>query len=82
MHLKEESDMAGIKGKITRSKKNQPRTVYLSNFLGMWTEGNSLHFSMQKGKQKLHTSISPTDGMVYFLLKGLWDYGIRHGETN
>ncbi|PIQ82278.1 MAG: hypothetical protein COV76_04460 [Candidatus Omnitrophica bacterium CG11_big_fil_rev_8_21_14_0_20_64_10] len=74
--------MTGVKGKIIRSGKRQRRTVYLSNFLGMWTDGRRLHLTMQKGRQNLHTSISPGDGMVYFLLRGLWEYGMQHGETS
>ena len=73
--------MAGIKGRITRSARGQRRTVYLSNFLGMWVQGNALHLTMQKGEQDLHTSISPADGVAYYLLRGLWEYGMRHGSA-
>ena len=68
--------MAGVKGQITRSINGQQRTVYLSNVLGLWLEGKTLHVTVQKGQQDLHTSMSPPDGIAYDLLRALWSYGI------
>ncbi len=68
--------MAGIRGKITRSKRGKQRSVYLSNVFGIWKEGKQLHVTFLK-KQNLHTSLSPGDGLLYDVFIMMYQYGLR-----
>lgn len=71
--------MPGVRGKITRSKGGQQRSVYLSDRFGIWQEGDGLHFTSLKN-QDLHTSITPRDGLLYDALMMLYQHGLRAGE--
>lgn len=70
--------MAGTRGAITRSSGRKRRSVYLSNVFGIWTSGprKRLHVTMLKGRQKLHTSLSPKDGLIYHALMMLYLHGL------
>jgi hypothetical protein len=68
--------MPGTKGKVTRAKTKGRRTIYLSNVLGVWSEGKHLHITMQKGEQLFHTSITAKDGLLYDVLSMLYHHGI------
>ena len=67
--------MAGVQGEITRAEGGNQRTVYLSDVLGVWLDGERLHFTNQKGEQECHFSLGPNDGEVYDALRGLWERG-------
>ena len=67
--------MAGVRGKITRAKRGQQRSVYLTNVFGIWKEGRQLHVTFLK-KQNLHTSFSPGDGLLYHAFIMLYQYGL------
>ena len=68
--------MAGELGKITRAKGGEQKTVYLSDVLGVWMDGNRLHFTNQKGSQDCHFSLGQEDGEVYDVLKTLLEKGL------
>ena len=68
--------MYGVKGRITRATGGEHRSVYLSDVLSVWAEGDHLHITMQKGGQTLHTSIAPADGLLYEVLRMLYHHGI------
>ena len=72
----EEIHMHGVKGRITRATGGEHRSVYLSDVLGVWTEGDQLHITLQKGDQTLHRSIVPADGLLYEVLSMLYHHGI------
>lgn len=72
----EEIHMHGVKGRITRATGGEHRSVYLSDVLGLWTEGDQLHITLQKGDQTLHRSIVPADGLLYEVLSMLYHHGI------
>ena len=67
--------MPGTKGKITRSRRGQKRTVYLSDVFGLWPEGKSLHVAMAKDKEELHTTLTRQDGLLYEVMLMLYHYG-------
>ena len=69
--------MAGVLGKITKAKKGERRTVYLSDAFGIWMEGENLKLTNQRGNQEFHFYLSPKDGEIYNLLSALWEYGIN-----
>jgi hypothetical protein len=71
-----ESHMHGVKGRITRATGGDHRSVYLSDVLGVWTEGDQLHITLQKGDQTLHRSVGPSDGLVYEVLSMLYHHGV------
>ncbi len=66
------------KGKIKRAKGGRKNTVYFSDRFGVWEEKKTLHVSLinPKTNQKLHTSVSPTDGAVYHMFKSLYEAGM------
>jgi len=68
--------MHGVKGRITRASGGEHRSVYLSDVLGIWSDGDHLHVTMQKGDQTIHTSIVPADGLLYEVLRMLYHHGI------
>lgn len=72
--------MAGILGKITKAKGRggkEPKTVYLSNKVRLYMEGNFLHLTLDTGG---HKGISEEDGIIYYLLKALYDKGMDYPE--
>ncbi len=69
--------MAGELGKITRAKGGKQRAVYLSDAFGIWKEGDLLYLAIERGNQDLPPyPLSPNDGEIYYLLNGLWEYGM------
>ncbi len=69
--------MAGNKGEITRASGKKRQSVYLSDVFGIWPEGNHLHITMIKeGEQKLHTSITKNDGLLYDVMMMLYHHGL------
>lgn len=72
--------MAGVRGRITRAIRGGRRSVYLSDRFGLWQERNSLHLTLLNKGQKLHTSITPADGLLYEAFLMLYRYGLREDE--
>jgi len=68
--------MHGVKGRITRATGGEHRTVYLSDAMGVWEEGDHLHVTLHKGDQMLHTKLSPVDGQLYDALRLLCQQGV------
>ena len=68
--------MPGTKGKITKSKTKNPKTVYLSDIFGLWKKGDTLFLSNQKGDQDLVQAVDPSDGPLYMVLLMLYDHGL------
>ena len=69
--------MAGTKGRITRASRGGRRSVYLSDRFGLWQERNSPHITFLNKRQKLHTSITPSDGLLYDVVLMLYQHGLR-----
>ena len=72
--------MAGTRGRITRATRGERRSVYLSDRFGVWQERDSLHITFLNKSQKLHTSITPSDGLLYHALLMLYQYGLTVQE--
>ncbi len=73
--------MPGTRGQITKAKGDNAKSVYLSDKFGVWPENDGLHITFLKGKQQLHTSLTPRDGLLFDVFQMLHMYGLREGGT-
>ena len=73
--------MAGVKGKITRSRRGGQKAVYLSNIFGIWEENGQIHITSQIKTQPFHYHISRKDGLLFDAVRMLYEYGLREGST-
>lgn len=74
--------MPGTRGQITKAKGDNAKSVYLSDKFGVWPENDGLHITFLKGKQQLHTSLTPRDGLLFDAFMMLHTYGLREGATS
>jgi hypothetical protein len=68
--------MAGIKGKITRSKGGKQKSVYLSDVLGVFPQQGGFHVTSSAP----HINITPDDGLLYEVFLMMYAYGQTEGK--
>lgn len=68
--------MPGTKGQIQRSRDGKGESIYLSDKLGLWLEGQKLHVTFL-GKQDLHTNLTEADGLLFDVMAMLYRHGMR-----
>ena len=66
--------MVGLTGKITRAKRGDRRTVYLSNKMAVWTEGRYLFITIPRQKGKI--ALTGDDGLAYEVMLMLYHHGL------